>query len=121
MTQPLARWLAIASIAWLVLAPTALRVVMAASPSSPPWQQICTSHGEQSTPLPGAPGTPGGVGACDCPLCVLCHLGWASAPVAIQAVDILLNSVPPLVTDARSPRPAWQWAQQNPRAPPRYF
>jgi hypothetical protein len=121
MTQPLAKWLAVVSIAWLVLAPTALRIAMAASPSAAPWQQICTAHGEQSTRLSGAPGAPsqGGAGACDCPLCVLCHLGWgAPVPAVVAVAHVPRDGAFTPAADTRAPRLAWPWALQNPRAPP---
>ncbi|MGH8822755.1 MAG: DUF2946 domain-containing protein [Rhodoferax sp.] len=124
MTRPLAKWLAVVSIAWLVLAPTALRMVSAVLPSALPWQQICTSHGERSVQQPGAPGVPatpnqGGMGTCDCPLCVLCHLGWgAPAPVVIPVAYVPRDGTLTPVADTRPSRLAWQWALQNPRAPP---
>lgn len=121
MTHPLAKWLAVVSIAWLTLAPTALRIASAVSLSAAPWQQICTARGEQSVRLPGAPATPVGPGTCDCPLCVLCHLGWgAPAPSVLPLVYIPMEGVPSVVADTRVPRLAWQWALQNPRAPPAY-
>ena len=127
MTHPPAKWLAVVSIAWLMLAPTALRIVSAVTLYTQPWQQICTSLGEQSVQLPGASGAHGtlhhdGGGGCDCPLCVLCHLGWgAPAPAAIPVVYIPLDGAAPLVADTRPPRLAWPWALQIPRAPPAYF
>ena len=128
MTHPLARWLAVVSIAWLVLAPTALRIASAVLLYTHPWEQICTSLGEQSVQLPGASsahGTSNHDGGCcggDCPLCVLCHLGsGALAPAAIPVVCIPWDGSAPLMADTRPPSLAWPWALQNPRAPPAYF
>ncbi|MDR3451604.1 MAG: DUF2946 family protein [Rhodoferax sp.] len=121
MTHPLARWFVVASIAWLTLAPAALRTLSGLLPSSSPWQQICTLHGEQSIHLTGAPGTPqqGDSAGDNCPLCVLCHLGWAPAPSVIPVVDIpLMGTLPQVAPDAHLPRPAPGWVLQNPRAPP---
>ncbi|QDL39225.1 DUF2946 domain-containing protein [Rhodoferax sediminis] len=124
VTQPLTRWFVVASIAWLTLAPAALRTLSGLLPSSSPWQQICTSHGEKSIHLKGAPGTPQqdeSTGS-DCPLCILCHVGWAPAPSATPVVDVPLGTLAQLVADThRPPRPAPGWMLRNPRAPPDFF
>ena len=123
VTHPLTQWFVVASIAWLMLAPTALRTLSGVLPSLSPWRQICTSHGEKSIHLKGASGAPqqdesaGG----DCPLCVFCHLGWAPAPSVFPVVDVPLGALPQWASDAHQPRPAPGWMSQNPRAPPDLF
>ncbi|OOG50489.1 DUF2946 family protein [Polaromonas sp. C04] len=122
VTHPLTRWLAVASIALLTLAPAALRTLSLALPSASSWLQICTSHGEQSIHLQGAPGTPqqddSGSAGGDCPLCALCHIGWAPVPSTILAIAVPLGRLPQLAAVPRLPRPVLSWTLQNPRAPP---
>lgn len=124
MTHPLARWLAVASFAWLTLAPTAFRILIPPLPTAPAWQQICTAHADGSAlqdnrhDRPSAPqhSGPGG----DCPLCVLCHHGWAPAPAAVPVALRPQGRSPWLGTVPLSPRPASNWVAQNPRAPPAF-
>jgi len=123
VTHPLAKWFVVASIAWLTLAPTALRTLSGVLPFSSSWQQICTSHGEKSVHLKDASGAPQqdeSTGSA-CPLCVFCHLSWAPAPSVFPVVDVPLGRLPQWASDAHQPRPAQGWVLQNPRAPPDFF
>ena len=124
MTHPLARWLAVASIVWLTLAPTAFRILSPALPTGLPWQQICTAHADGSAHHGNGPDGPSApqhsASGGDCPLCVLCHHGWAPAPVAVT-MALRPQGRPPWFGAAPfSPHPTSNWVTQNPRAPPAF-